>query len=472
MLTLHGMFLLLFCTVSAQYQNRAPRLDAPQKIDIGVNVTTDDLNEIKNCLGIVQGQNNEIKECLTEHDEEVSDAHEAICSKIEVIDETIGSSFEQTSSQLDLLNISLCEKLENLNSDVLSNSDVLVSVVDETKSILCSKIENIDENLISDTDIIVSDLDELESVVCSKIDNLEFEDPCCDVLITQSMIPFTISTPGKYCVAENLSFVEAGNAITIASDDVTLDLCGHTISGARLIGSRGVRAQDVSKILIKNGLICDFVAGVILNNTDLFCIKNILIESMPNQTNGFVPSGIILNSSCFGLISQILVKGTLNGFAFSCNNVVFSKCMAINTEGIGFSSTGGASNNKFITCMANNCNVGFELTGGNKNVFKCCITNQNTTQGFCFFTTFGNIFRNCFAIENENHGFNIDSLINEVVECTAINNTGTGINEIGTNTHLYNNRSNDNGTDYFGVSPVVASAGVSSSTRYFANISS
>ncbi len=467
---LYLLFLAISCFICAENLDRELRFNVPQKIDISGSVVIGDLNGIKDCLSIVRGRKKEIKELLDEHDEEVSDAHEAICSKIEVIDETIGNSFEQTSSQLDLLNISLCEKLENLNDTVLSNSDVLVSVIDETQSLLCSKIENIDENLISDTDGIVSELDELESVVCSKIENIEFEDPCCDFLITQAdMDPsFTISTPGKYCVAENLSFVGGQNAaIIIASDNVTLDLCGHTISG--MSGLSGIFAQGVSKITVKNGIINNILEGIMFLDVTLFRIEDICIDTSGGDTGqGVALAGAqgIRN----GVVSNVFVRGDtrFGFFVRSGNDIMFSNCMSVNSL-TGFDVV-NSSRILFCSCIANNNDTGFSMSSS-EIIYKCCLANNNNNIGFNIEGN-RNILRNCFAMENEEDGFTIRMSNNEVTGCAAINNTGTGIRETGSNTHLYNNRSNDNGTDYSGVSPVVASGAVSSSTGYWANISS
>src|SRR5436853_6905176 len=43
-----------------------------------------------------------------------------------------------------------------------------------------------------------------------------------------SSAPFTITNPGSYYVTTNLT-VSSGNAVTIATNDVTLDLNGFTI---------------------------------------------------------------------------------------------------------------------------------------------------------------------------------------------------------------------------------------------------
>src|SRR6188768_715136 len=58
--------------------------------------------------------------------------------------------------------------------------------------------------------------------VMKSLDQIEARTPI-------SSAPFTITAPGSYYLIGNLS-VSSGNAIVIATNDVTLDLNGFTIS--------------------------------------------------------------------------------------------------------------------------------------------------------------------------------------------------------------------------------------------------
>src|SRR5437764_14937595 len=46
-----------------------------------------------------------------------------------------------------------------------------------------------------------------------------------------SALPFAIQTPGSYYLTTNLTGTAGSHGITINSSDVTLDLCGFTLSG-------------------------------------------------------------------------------------------------------------------------------------------------------------------------------------------------------------------------------------------------
>ena len=75
-------------------------------------------------------------------------------------------------------------------------------------------------------------------------------------------IPATIGSPGKYCMAADAMVdMTVGVAITIASDDVTLDCRDHTLSNAASANdgsSIGIFASSVANIIVRN---CRVVGG-------------------------------------------------------------------------------------------------------------------------------------------------------------------------------------------------------------------
>ena len=84
-------------------------------------------------------------------------------------------------------------------------------------------------------------------------------------------LPYTITIQGNYCLVQNLSTaVTAGNAITIASDFVNLDLKGFKIGGGAAgpgTQANGVYARDRQNVSIKNGNIRGFFRAVYLEDT-------------------------------------------------------------------------------------------------------------------------------------------------------------------------------------------------------------
>lgn len=82
-----------------------------------------------------------------------------------------------------------------------------------------------------------------------------------------STVPFTISVPGSYYLTTNVT-VSSGDAITIATNNVTLDLNGFTISStAASATGYGIRVNDgLRDLAILNG----FIKGGVTNNAGTF----------------------------------------------------------------------------------------------------------------------------------------------------------------------------------------------------------
>ncbi|HLQ22230.1 MAG TPA: Calx-beta domain-containing protein, partial [Gemmatimonadales bacterium] len=83
-------------------------------------------------------------------------------------------------------------------------------------------------------------------------------------------LPYTITIQGNYCLVQNLSTaITTGNAITITSDFVNLDLKGFKIgggSGGAGTQANGVYALNRKNITIKNGNIRGFFRAVFLED--------------------------------------------------------------------------------------------------------------------------------------------------------------------------------------------------------------
>jgi hypothetical protein len=90
------------------------------------------------------------------------------------------------------------------------------------------------------------------------------ETTLCNAMITT--LPYTISAQGHYCFDRNLSTaITTGNAITINSDFVVLDLNNFKLGGGSAgLGTQamGVHANDRKNITIRNGNIRGFFGGI------------------------------------------------------------------------------------------------------------------------------------------------------------------------------------------------------------------
>jgi parallel beta-helix repeat protein len=314
-----------------------------------------------------------------------------------------------------------------------------------------------------------------DEIHCSKLEVIEsmFD---CDTIITSTHIfdGYTISTPGVYCLGESGTKTTAGNAITIAADNVVLDLNNHTITMVSTFAAISISGTQ-NNITIKNGSINTDANGidaigtitqltildmVISKNSSPIAnsiginldtnVSNILIERC--QVNdleiGFFirASNCVLNdciarNSISGTTALFIIDGSGNdGTVFNnCTAInsntdgfrvskacIFNNCTATGCSGIGFWVAGGNG------CTFNNCiaaftgNHGFLLQAG-ISTLKCCIAKNNAFNGFQI-TSSGNILCNCLATENQSdRGFSIvGGSNNQLIECKATNNTGHG----------------------------------------------
>ena len=101
----------------------------------------------------------------------------------------------------------------------------------------------------------------------------------------------TITAPGDYCVVRNI-VADADNpsGLSIASDDVTVDLMGHSI--VSLVPDTivsGVASSGRSNITVRNGAVSGFLAGVWLRDGSDFVVSDMDLSG--NQWRGVKANG-------------------------------------------------------------------------------------------------------------------------------------------------------------------------------------
>jgi hypothetical protein len=97
-----------------------------------------------------------------------------------------------------------------------------------------------------------------------------------------SVLPYTITQPGTYCLTGNqITVMSSGTAITIAADNVVLDLDGYAIdnlsAGASTTATAILMPQDHFNVTIRNGAVRGFDMGVRLGQQ---FARSLLVESM------------------------------------------------------------------------------------------------------------------------------------------------------------------------------------------------
>lgn len=143
---------------------------------------------------------------------------------------------------------------------------------------------------------------------------------------TQITAPITISSPGYYCLANGIS-----GTITIASDNVVLNLNGHTINGE---GGVGIAVEAGSARVIFNGIITNASSGIRINNVDSLTLSGVTIL---NGQVGIQLTGISENISIENFkISNMDAEG-IDGSTADLNTIFIHSGIVDNTEAEGMS---------------------------------------------------------------------------------------------------------------------------------------
>ena len=130
----------------------------------------------------------------------------------------------------------------------------------------------------------------------------------------------TIDKPGSYKLVNNL--VATNDCLVITADFVTIDLAGFTIKAGTLGIGKGIAAQDVMGIAVRNGSISGFSSGVDLGD------------------DGSIVEGLrVVGGASFFTVLGIAAKGIVKG------NFVAEFGGSGSVPGIGIDATGTVASN-------------------------------------------------------------------------------------------------------------------------------
>lgn len=245
------------------------------------------------------------------------------------------------------------------------------------------------------TGTVIPELWSIESkaeIISSKIDTIgSSELPCAPSPITTTGTisgktfiagSATLTTPGAYCLAQDIHTTDTG--IIIVGDNITLDLNGYTIDGSS-VGSYGIVILG-NQATVKNGTI----KNMVISGIRVEGIKN-KIEACDLIDNTVGIHGVSTSENT--IVACRALQNQTSGFLLeNSQQNSFTQCVAIDTgasgDVLGFVSSGGEQN-RFINCVAqntlstttdaNSLIAGFALTNGEmkSEIIGCT---ANTTQ--------------------------------------------------------------------------------------------
>jgi len=377
---------------------------------------------------------------------------------IRTIDSTLdelSNDFEQTWTVLAVIESKACT-IQTLSQAIESKVDALGSSLDFTgvftaldalEMKVCtidSKVDAVNSALesmtieqdIQGTYTVIEAITDKACTIVSKVEevnsNVDVVQLCFGTPIVQADLPLTISTSGKYYIAEQLSAAAGTNGITISTANVTIDFLGRTLDGTSDTSNVGiVVSTGVSGATIMNGTIRDTgdAAIQISASCDSVVISNMSIIETSSH-------GIQIDSAANTiLIDDCRVTGC-SGNQLSVINAtdVTVQESLFNTSGMHGVYMQDCSRVCLIDCIANNnTDSGFTFTTNNDTMtdqhklFECKAF-QNGVNGIFLVDTDDSVVQGCICRDNTGVGIRLHGCLNvQVSENISAGNTQQGI---------------------------------------------
>ncbi len=398
-------------------------------------------------------------------------------STLGVIDSKVDNATLDILTALSQITV-IDSKVDNADKDILqtlSETEVIESKADAccdlTQSLLNaidSKTDAVDVNILTNFSIeavIESKTDSCCDVVNSKLDFanslMEDIDSKVDFMSLCISTPFfggTISTSGRYCLATNLT---GSTNITIAANDVILNLNGYSLSGGSSISFDTSSAW--SNITIQNGFISGATNGITLS-TQTFQNVQFLNLALTQCT-----TGINISSGSDLVFQNVVILGGGTGLSITNGGTQVSNVRILNSN-FNQNTTGATldaydlfikdcafnENNSVGLILSNALQVQIESSSCNNNnstgaqitssssdikIKDTTFNNQsgfNQQNGLQIGQASGLALERCFFNGNENDGVHMEISGTapsdvEFVKCEAHNNGSNGFNIMGTN---------------------------------------
>jgi hypothetical protein len=235
---------------------------------------------------------------------------------------------------------------------------------------------------------------------------------CCKCTVINTL-PYRIDTPGVYCVSGNLTGASGSAGISVTVSDVTIDLCGFTLTGVS--GSfDGIEVSSgLSNITITNGTLRNWDgAGV-----------NALVEKVRlDRVNACENGGDGIRAGAYSIITQCrAIDNGVRGI-LAMQGSTIDNCIVKGSSGHAL-QTGGGSCEIFNSICESNLGNGFFSNVSGNNFVNCTAVNNGLT-GFTVGS--GGTMRGCSAVGNGSDGIRGDGR-STIVDTTANGNGANGI---------------------------------------------
>ena len=163
------------------------------------------------------------------------------------------------------------------------------------------------------------------------------------------MIPLyncqTVNSPGNYILQNNITV--GGPCFILNSNNINLDLNGHTISGN---GNSEAILSNANRVNIRNGIIVNFSTGISLNGASFNIVENNIIERSDNEgmyvflgSNNSIKNnkvidgeyhGLSLENTLFNSVMGNVIKNSSDyDFHIAVNSSLYCNNFLLNNRG-------------------------------------------------------------------------------------------------------------------------------------------
>ena len=279
----------------------------------------------------------------------------------------------------------------------------------------------------------------------------------CQIDLILSEIPQTISWPARVTLAGTLRGVSGTNGITVASDNVHIDLGGHTLVG--VAGSaNGIEVTGArTNFVVRNGAVRGWGASGI-RATGAVGARMEQVAAYLNTGSGFWPGRGALLRECIAqgnqhgitispssrhvtLVDLQILENSVHGINASNAEGLSVRGGSIAGNGsFGIDTGSGSGNSVESVSVLRNDSVGISIGSGGQVIN--CVVSANVGSGIAGQSRV--IVKNCTVTANGSFGIHITGSGGIITECTVNFNDGAGISA-SSNVLVLNNVANSNG---------------------------
>lgn len=242
--------------------------------------------------------------------------------------------------------------------------------------------------------------------------------------------PTSITTPGHYVVTRNISIV-AGDVIRIASNNVALDLNGHTLSSSATTGNIVSVSAGLSEVSVRNGRLSGGSHGVHASDGNRVRLERLEISDsadagirLAHMDFAEVLSCRVVganSSSALGTdLGAIHIDGTPVDGRVDDNTVISTFFDGIRLEGL---QSGEVARNVVLSpsLLCSSCGSGLLITGNGGNHVESNILRDGRGPGMIIASPGSHIHKNSVT-GNAEGGISIASNGNQVLENVVVGN--------------------------------------------------